>query len=265
MQYDRTRIAIRERSGLDILDLALHVFRNHAGPLALAIAAGAVPMLLLNYWLLGPFEASDFAERAWAAVVLSLIELPIATAPITLYLGQALFIERPLARDIVRDFFRALPQLILFQLVLRALLIIPLFFPYVIWPYLSEIILLERNPLVSRKRNELSTMKRNSSLHESQGGLIAWGARVIMMLALAGLLIVAVWFTLWFLVSMLSGSWDFRTSAIALGLEVSFWIVAGYFTVVRFLGYLDLRIRREGWEVELLLRAQRDRMMRQLA
>jgi len=31
--------------------------------------------------------------------------------------------------------------------------------------------------------------------------------------------------------------------------------VAGYFSVVRFLSYLDLRIRREGWEVELIVHA----------
>ena len=40
------------------------------------------------------------------------------------------------------------------------------------------------------------------------------------------------------------------------------WMVAAYFTVVRFLGYLDLRIRREGWEVELLMRAELDRWTR---
>ena len=30
----------------------------------------------------------------------------------------------------------------------------------------------------------------------------------------------------------------------------------GFFRVVRFLSYLDLRIRHEGWEVELLMRAE---------
>ena len=43
---------------------------------------------------------------------------------------------------------------------------------------------------------------------------------------------------------------------------MSLWIVVGFFTVTRFLSYLDLRIRREGWEVELLMRAERDRLIR---
>ncbi len=32
------------------------------------------------------------------------------------------------------------------------------------------------------------------------------------------------------------------------GIPAAMWIVAGYYAVVRFLSYLDLRIRREGWE-----------------
>jgi hypothetical protein len=40
------------------------------------------------------------------------------------------------------------------------------------------------------------------------------------------------------------------------------WLVAGYFSVVRFLSYLDLRIRREGWEVELIVHAAAKRLER---
>jgi hypothetical protein len=42
------------------------------------------------------------------------------------------------------------------------------------------------------------------------------------------------------------------------------WTVAGFFAVARYLSYLDLRIRREGWEVELLIRAEGDRLTRQI-
>jgi hypothetical protein len=41
--------------------------------------------------------------------------------------------------------------------------------------------------------------------------------------------------------------------------------VAAYFSVVRFLSYLDLRIRHEGWEVELLMRAEALRMAARVA
>ena len=34
------------------------------------------------------------------------------------------------------------------------------------------------------------------------------------------------------------------------------WIIAGYAAVVRFLSYIDIRIRQEGWAVELRVRAE---------
>jgi hypothetical protein len=46
-------------------------------------------------------------------------------------------------------------------------------------------------------------------------------------------------------------------------LPFALWIVASFFSVVRFLSYLDRRIRNEGWEVELVLRAEAERLTRQ--
>ena len=48
MQLDKTRIVTRERDYLDILDLALRVVREFAGPLFLALAAGVAPAMILN-------------------------------------------------------------------------------------------------------------------------------------------------------------------------------------------------------------------------
>ncbi len=44
------------------------------------------------------------------------------------------------------------------------------------------------------------------------------------------------------------------------GWALAMWIVATFTAVVRFLGYLDLRIRFEGWEVELRMRAEGSRL-----
>ena len=43
------------------------------------------------------------------------------------------------------------------------------------------------------------------------------------------------------------------------------WLTVAFFTVVRFLSYLDLRIRREGWEVWLKLHSEADRLARKVA
>ena len=45
---------------------------------------------------------------------------------------------------------------------------------------------------------------------------------------------------------------------------LSLWLVAGFLAVVRFLSYLDIRIRQEGWAVELRIRAEATRLNKNL-
>lgn len=266
MQIDHARIAIRERSWSDNLDLALHVIRSRAAGVVAAGLAGALPMIALNYVIINAFYGTQLAEGAnyWAmalAALLVMIEAPLATAPLTLYLGQALFVEKPQPRQLARQFVACLPQMILYQLLLRSVLIFPVitwFIPYGFWPYLNEVILLERNPLVARP-GQLSTMKRNSLLHrDNSGDYMARGVGAGM---LAVGLALALLTTKNMLLDVLLGfqeGWAVRV----VSFQCVLWVVAGYFTVARFLSYLDQRIRLEGWEVELTMRAQRERLMR---
>ena len=197
------------------------------------------------------------------AVLLVMIESPLATAPLTLYLGQAMFVEKPRAGQIARDFLACLPQLVLLQVLVRVLLIVPVLtwiVPYAIWPYLNEVILLERNPLFGR-RGQVSTLKRNTNLHRNNNGEFL--ARALGAMCLAPLLIAALWVTQKFLLETLFGfqsPWGVQVIAF----ESVLWLVAAYFTVARFLSYIDQRIRSEGWEVELFLRAESERLARQL-
>jgi hypothetical protein len=43
-------------------------------------------------------------------------------------------------------------------------------------------------------------------------------------------------------------------------LPAAMWVVIGFFTIARYLGYLDLRIKTEGWEIELRMRAEAQRL-----
>ncbi|HEV3004151.1 MAG TPA: hypothetical protein VGX78_06795, partial [Pirellulales bacterium] len=127
MQLDKTRIAIRERSFPDLLDLALRVIREHALPLSVTFALGAVPLALLNHWLLADTVEDDLSieSMAWYLFYnLRLIvwELPLAAAPMTIYLGKALFEDKPSAADVAKVLVSSLPQLIMFQVLLRGLL-----------------------------------------------------------------------------------------------------------------------------------------------
>ena len=259
MQFDRTRIAVRERAYVDILDLALRVIRVYAGPLLLAFAAGIVPIAVFNGWLLADYADEDFElgfplAYMFYMVLLILFEAPLATAPATLYLGKAVFTERPDAREIAREFRQSLGQLLICQVLLRLW--------YLRWSYLNEVILLERNRLWRKKGGGESTLQRARVLHLGEGGdLIMRGFVVIVV---GGLLFASIWLSIFFVRVILLGQWEwaFDRPTYTVYFQLALWIVVAYFAVVRFLSYLDLRIRREGWEVELIMRAERARLTR---
>lgn len=281
MQLDKTYIAIRERDMLDILDLSLHVIWALFRPLLITFAVGVAPLMLFQHWMLGGFdpiamdtdaffdyEDGDGWWETWTAVqsigwVIFLA--PLAAVPTTLYLGQVLFLDRADAKRVARDWIGSLPQLILLQGVIRALLFVPFitcFVPFVMWPYLTEIILLERTPLFGKRKAKMTTLRRSSALHRSNfGDLFArWMASAAFAIVMATLLYLALRGTKMWLTSNL----DVSPLMYLIFLEISLWTTACFFFVVRFLSYLDLRIRREGWEVELKMRAEGAHLVRQL-
>ncbi len=274
MQLDEHRIAIRERSFLDLLDLGLRVSREYAAPLAAWLVVGVLPPAAFNAWLLSDFpsqiDSGQMVQYLFLMTLLVVYEAPLALAPATLFLGQALFMERPRWQGILRQWLGSLPQILLYQGLLR------IFFLF--RPYVNEIILLERNPMRRRRTYGKSTYARCRALHAGEGGELF--GRWFISLAFAALLVISLWGSLLVTGAMLRSSVEgglgqivgtlfqdeeIDLSIVAVYYPLVLWTVAGYFAVVRFLAYVDLRIRREGWEVELVMRAERDRLMRRTA
>jgi hypothetical protein len=142
-------------------------------------------------------------------------------------------------------------------------------------PYINEIILLEKNPLLAGKSAAITVAKRSSHLHGAYSGdlFVRWFATASVCLLLVCLAVYTAGLTEGFLFS----KWPLRLS-IEDGIIVSdidwidlhvlyplcLWLVVTFLAVIRFLSYLDLRIRHEGWEVELLMRAEAVRLGTQL-
>jgi hypothetical protein len=211
------------------------------------------------------------------------IEAPLAGVLATAYLGKVTFHERPTIKSLLADVGSLGHRILWSQGVLRG--VIPavclvismpqedvttgsetvltlICFVLFIWrsvrPYINEIVLLERSPLRSRKPDVITVGTRSRRLHSPNAGdLFGRGITLLpVTLALAAGLIGL----LWFVISTVTNYWGWGPLMIHIVTPAVFWMLVVYVTVVRFLSYLDLRIRREGWEVELQMRAEANRL-----
>ncbi len=244
MALDRTLISIRERRQVDLFDLALVVIRRRLRPLAVAAACGIAPFVLLNAW------AFNHLGGAGPGISLFLwwIEAPIASAPLTLVLGGLMFDRRASTRSIARELAASSGTLALTHCLLRYL---PVYWLPPRLMFANEVVLLE-------KGGWSTLWKRGSNL---SGGREA--DLVVLSMAQFGATLVFATFGYLGLGRMLQSltaetlTWDLPESTIltTLAFQVPIWVGVAYFTVVRFLTYIDQRIRLEGWEVELRVRA----------
>jgi hypothetical protein len=284
LDLNSTLVAIRERSIGDLLDLGLRVWKAMFWPLLVAGLIGILPCMGFNWWWLSKLPHEDFGDDRYYMIGLLLLswwELPLATAPITVLLGQGMFQRKLDYRRAARELVQCAPQLIWYQSLRTLLMPHGLLFAYpramrdfstllvilaicwiyavLRWSYLVEVILLEQNPWAAR-HGQLSTGQRSRALHAGDGGMIfgraltlgLWEFKLMAITAISG------WYVCgWLRNELFVDAWLYQ-----LFLPAAFWFVSIYLTVVRFLCYLDLRIRREGWEVDLVLRAEAEHLLR---
>ena len=295
MRLDRTFIAIRPRSAVEILDLALQVIRVHARAWLTLLVINALPFAIWNFvWTMWMLE-SQYIDKYlpiyfWLQWLLVLAQSHLGTVAITSYLGSAMFEGKPSIGAAVRSVFRRWGALLWLQGGIR--LAIPVsMIPVVMtmsvdWegnafmtvmlflvvaggyairlfaPFVNEMIVLEKTPLRARERGSISFHARAGSFHSaSYGGLFGRGL-------LLGLMVVPLTISLYsgglLLDSALSLHLDPRATLLPWYWPPALWLVAGYAAVVRFLTYIDMRIRQEGWSVELRMRAEAERLVRSM-
>lgn len=234
------------------------------------------------------WSPEDWAKRIyymlpWRYMIdmalLIFIEAPLASVFVTAYLGEAVFMQKPTYRQVFQTVLKYSPALFLCQLLIRGILPTWLLLSMMdiygdnvgtevfLWmlaiysalfrsvrPYINEIILLEKNPIRGRGPQAITIGKRSGHLHGSSSGDLfgRWLASAL----LASSLLVIILIALYLAVGVLIGQYEFTWTFVALIYPAAFWVVVGFYSVVRYLDYLDLRIRYEGWEVELLMRAE---------
>ncbi|MHC2068737.1 hypothetical protein ACYFX5_14820 [Bremerella sp. T1] len=286
MQLDKTKIAIRERELLEIYDLALIVMRVYWWKIIQALAITAIPLTLINaalLWVMEPDLVVNETAAQFIYLMISLIFLqaPLAGLPITLLLGDALFHEKPDWRRMCTGLWPVIPRVFWIILVLRAILpgmVLAAFAAYdenivagtliffvccyaailrAVRPYIGEILILEKNPVFSKQKEAITVGRRSSALHQPNFGELIIRA---MASSISILLAASIVMNVFGLRGYVFGQWNWDDMFLFIWFPLALWLVVAFMTVVRFLCYLDLRIRREGWEVELVLRAEATRI-----
>tara|TARA_B100000686_G_scaffold221788_1_gene228877 strand:+ start:499 stop:1449 length:951 start_codon:yes stop_codon:yes gene_type:complete len=297
VHFDNIQIKIRERGFLDLMDLGLQVFRVHLPRFLLAFACGAVPLQILNHFWFRDLVVVDFREGLFTANETSrligfilcvgqmiFIESQLAGIIATKYLGLVLFQEEPRIRPVLREVGRAGWRLLWCQGLTRGVVVAVVLASWsrssnwsFVWlgmltclvvlvralrPFLNEIVLLENNPLLATKSHSLTIGRRSYRLHAPSSGMLLgrWFCSALIGIALS----ISVAGIFLFVSGVLFQQWFPGPFLIQIGVPLAMWIVAAYLTVVRFLNYLDLRIRDEGWEVELRMRSEAARLEQQM-
>jgi hypothetical protein len=216
------------------------------------------------------------------------IEAPFAGILATAYLGKVTFNEKPRFKDLSFDVLSKGHRILWTQLILRGVLLglwltwmiprddafsplegwlvvlcIVLFFCRSFRPYINEIVVLEKSPMWAKSAHQITIGKRSSRLHgPNSGDLFSRGLLVVPVILSLGLAVLGLF---WFMVATFSNDWSWGPITVHVVVPAVLWILVVYMTVVRFLNYLNLRIRREGWEVELKMRAEANRINEKIA
>jgi len=300
VQLDRTEIVVRARSAPELFDLSLQVLKRHWLPIAISAFVLGGPLMLVNglaiAWMLsedGLLAAEHLDQpllamrwrHAWHWIALFVAQFPLISLPTSIYLGHQIFYEplpmRALLLRLRLIAFRCLWVLGFLRLGLCSLLFEPwvnptLAFDWLMefWlifacagcavlfrvarPFAPEILGLELCRLRPQRQGEIGYRLRSRDLHRF---LFSENVSRFMAATFYGsLLLAALIAAQLFVIGVSTGHWQWNSWIDFVGLPLSLWLVGLFMAVFRFLSYLDSRIRLEGWEVELRLKAEAARL-----
>jgi hypothetical protein len=294
MQLDRTHVVIRARTLTEISDLALAMIRTYPFAAIVGFFLGALPWAIANTLLLGwiPIDEYRYAtwdeEMSWALTmyqwlmaVLVFLQTPAAGVLTTIYIGQAVFESRPTWRSVFKEsmnlFWRwfwvlgivrgPIPIMVLLLMagrqsldsagmyVIAIMLAVGIAILRSSRPFLPEILLLERCPLRTGPRKDAITASRRSrALHRPITGELI--GRFLAMAALLAAFAMLGFYSLLWIRGVMFAMWEWDAFVYLVLYPISLWAAGAFSVLVRFLSYLDARIRLEGWEVQLAVRAE---------
>jgi hypothetical protein len=265
-----------------------------------ALPFAIINALLLSSRTISGGYVLDTYDRAvflfWMAALVY-VESPLAMAPVTMVLGNMMFgiasTKGELRSTMRKQWFPivwimsilrgVIPLMTLIFLVefvsydrsfatgigtlWICLLLVIVFLVRGFRPFTPEILLLERCPWYARRKrggndeptkSTITHAQRSARIHQN-------GLELLLTTILVGM--VAFFFLGVLIVSSITlvgsvaGAWSWGWWMDWFLYPLALWIVAFWGTIVRFLIYMNMRIRGEGWELELKLKAEARRFL----
>jgi hypothetical protein len=257
MDLSRSRVVLRQRSVLDVLDLALRFVVAHAGAYARVTLVAVVPAALVSW------AVARTADWFWGWVATILLAL-VVQAPFTVLASRLVFEPSVRLRDVLRASVSALPRVFALRFIQALCVTLGLMVFVLPGMWLSMTLLFIIEAAVLEGATVGGAIRRSSRLTSGQSGQAVMASLALLVLHAGAT----------FLGddvgrAVLSDLLQFREPESLLSAGGStlalagFWLFLPYAATARFFVYLDLRTRSEGWDIQtrfaaLALRAREE-------
>jgi hypothetical protein len=244
VDLSRARVVLRQRSTLDVMDLALRFIVANAALYAKVTAIAIVPFALVTWGV------AWSAGWAWAWTATVLLALLVET-PFTVLASRLVFEKDVRIRGVLGASLRALPRLFLVRAVQVLAVVTGMFFLVFpgIWLAVIFMFVVEATILERSKWTAAFARSRTLALGKSAQAITA-GMLLLLLSAAAAVLgddVGRFGITSLFQFHEPEALWTAGGSPMAL---FGFWLFVPYAATARFFVYLDLRTRSEGWDIQ---------------
>jgi hypothetical protein len=272
MRLDGAIFAIEQRSIGGCIDLAIVFLREHFFSILQLLAWFAVPSVLLTWWLVDRYEWS-----LAGCLLLFAFECPFFGGALVAAAGHRVFGDRFSSMNGLRHLFRRLTLYSVLIIVMRMiilcalwLLIIPGYMVATRYGFLAEVLLLEGCP--ARRFESRLTDLMNETFLRLVGRLITVASFFSIVVVSVFVLVDVVSGTLLGLPILIGRVSDpdyfieelttllSSDSRVAVVLVSVAWLVYPVTRLAWMFCYLDVRIRKEAWDVELAFRVEAQRL-----
>ena len=264
MNPEHLQVEIKARSPGETVALAARMVQHRPGPFVGAWAFHAAGIVALGHLALGVFGLS----WGWAACLVLLIQ-PVFSLPMVTTAGHLVFSPRVSVRTIASTTLRRGPVFLLLffanrlmTLVGLSLFLVPGLYLWRASWFLAPIVALEgASARASLRRGRRFAMGYHAHVvgHAFNAGLTV-GYLSLAFGSVAHFLVVRVFGQSFVLLADLPRVQDLYYPYVALA---GFALAAPFVTLAWFFVYLDVRIRKEGWDLEIAFRTRAAQLLEQ--